>query len=77
MKFTASHFQANLLFSYVDFFNALIDDWVGNDPPDLINFVPLNWNIGIDVHNYEIYLFTTRYNWVDVSPDGRDNGKMK
>lgn len=53
---------------------ALLDDWLGEDPADLLNFVPYNWRINIDLLNYEIFLFTNRYNWVDIAPDGVENG---
>ena len=54
----------------------LLDDWLGNDPSDLLTFVPLEWNIGIELSNYEIYLFTNRYNWVDVAPKGVENSEL-
>lgn len=54
---------------------ALLDDWLGDDPADLLNFVPYDWRINIDLLDYEIFVFTNRYNWVDVSPDGKENGE--
>lgn len=67
--------QANFLFQYIDFFNALVDDWVGAEPPDLLEFVPVDWNVGIDMSNYEIYLHTSRYNWIDITTEGKENCK--
>ena len=74
MKFSVTHSEVNILFSYVDFFNDLLDDWVGNENPDLVSFVPLDWCIGVDMQDYEIYLFTNRYNWLDTSPTELENG---
>ena len=45
---------------------ALLDDWVGTEPNDLLNFVPVDWSIDVDLANYEIFLFTNRYNWLDL-----------
>ena len=57
----------------MDFFNALIDDWLGNDPPDLLEFVPVDWNVGVDLSDYEIYLYTASYNWIDITIEGKEN----
>ena len=73
MKFSLSHIQGSILFQYIDFFNALIDDWLGDNPPDLLEFVPVDWNIGIDIREYEIYLHTSPYNWIDITTEGKEN----
>ena len=73
MKFGLSHVQGSILFQYIDFFNALIDDWLGNDPPDILEFIPVDWNVGIDMSNYEIYLHTSPYNWIDITTEGKEN----
>lgn len=77
MKFSASQSEVNILFPYVDFFNEFLDDWVGTETPDLIDFTPLDWSIGVDMQDYEIYLFTNRYNWLDISQGELENGKRE
>ena len=52
---------------------AFLDDWVGEDPSDLLHFYPIDWNIAINLRQYEIFLFTNRYNWVDI--DGTENSE--
>ncbi len=54
----------------------LLDDWLGDEPNDLLTFVPLNWNISIDLTRYEIFLFTNRYNWIDVAMDAAENSTL-
>lgn len=44
---------------------ALIDDWLGPDITDLLNFVPVDWSITASLTDYEIYMYTSRYNWLD------------
>ena len=56
--------------------SALLDDWLGDEEADLLNFVPYNWRINVDLLNYEIFLFTNRYNWVDIAPDGIENSEL-
>ena len=55
---------------------ALLDDWVGDEPNDLLNFTPVNWTIGIDLTQYEIFLFTNRYNWLDLLEAGMETTKL-
>lgn len=76
MKFSIDQSQVNILFSYVDFFNELLDDWVGSDILDILDFVPLEWHIGVDMSDYEIFLYTNRYNWIDNSLGGIENGNF-
>ena len=52
---------------------AFLDDWVGDDPADLLHFYPIDWNIAIDLHQYEMFIFTNRYNWVDI--DNTENSE--
>ena len=73
MRLSLSKIQANFLFAYIDFFNEFIDDWLGTDPPDLLEFVPIDWKIDVDMCDYEVYLHNKKYNWVDTSPDGLEN----
>ena len=53
----------------------LLDDWLGSDPTDLLTFVPIDWKITIDLTRYEIFLFTNRYNWVDIAMNGTENSE--
>ena len=52
---------------------AFLDDWVGKDPSDLLHFYPIDWNIAINLHQYEMFIFTNRYNWVDI--DNTENSE--
>ena len=54
---------------------ALLDDWIGPDQSDLSEFVAVDWKIAIDLINFEVFVITNRYNWVDIAADGRENGK--
>lgn len=55
---------------------ALLDDWVGTEPNDLLNFVPVDWTIDIDLAQYEIFLFTNRYNWLDLLEGDSENTRL-
>ena len=56
--------------------SALLDDWLGDDEADLLNFVPYDWRIHVDLLDYEIFLFTNRYNWIDIAPEGIENSQL-
>ncbi len=68
--------QKTATYSFSWFFIDLLDDWLGDEPNDLLTFVPLNWNITIDLTRYEIFLFTNRYNWIDVAMDAAENSTL-
>lgn len=53
---------------------ALVDDWLGKDKADLLHFVPIEWTITLSLLDYEIYMFTSRYNWLDK--DGLENSEV-
>ena len=55
---------------------ALLDDWVGNEPNDLVDFVPYDWTIDIHLIQYEIFLFTNRYNWLDLLKGDVENTRL-
>jgi hypothetical protein len=74
MQLTTSQVEISILFSYVDFVNALIDDWLGTGTADLLHFVPVDWSITASLSDYEIYLFTSRYNWLDR--DNKENSQL-
>ena len=61
------------LFMQANTLSALLDDWLGSDDSDLLYFIPLDWTITVAFSDYEIYLFTSRYNWLDR--DCLENGQ--
>ena len=52
---------------------AFLDDWLGEELSDLLHFYPIDWKIAVNLCQYEIFLFTNRYNWVDI--DGTENSE--
>ncbi len=55
---------------------GLLDDWVGNEPNDLLDFVAVDWKVGVELEQYEIFLMTNRYNWLDLSSGGVENTRL-
>lgn len=55
---------------------ALLDDWVASERNDLLNFVPVDWTVDIDLTHYEIFLFTNRYNWLDLRQGDVENTRL-
>lgn len=55
---------------------ALLDDWVGSEPNDLVNFVPYDWTIDIHLTQYEIFLFTNQCNWLDLLKGDMENTRL-
>ena len=49
---------------------------MGDEHNDLLSFVPMDWAIDIDLSQYEIFLFTNRYNWLDLIDGGVENSKL-
>ena len=64
------HYNINKLPSSI----ALIDDWMGSERNDLLHFVPVDWTITAVLSNYEIFMYTSRYNWLDK--DCIENGNI-
>ena len=52
---------------------AFLDDWVSSEPADLLHFVPYDWTVDVELSQYEIYLFTNRFNWIDIAKGGPEN----
>lgn len=63
-------------FGCISILAALLDDWVGTEANDLLNFVPVDWTIDIDLAQYEIFLFTNRYNWLDLLEGDVENTRL-
>ena len=59
--------------AYSNTIAALLRDWWGDDPSDFKFFVPIKWTVGFSVKNYEIFVPTNRYNWMDISPRQMEN----
>lgn len=66
--------HSNLHSNELALFLALIDDWLGSDGADLLHFVPIEWTVTLSLSDYEIYMFTSRYNWLDK--DGFENSEL-
>ena len=47
--------------------------YIPEELSDLLHFYPIDWKIAVNLCQYEIFLFTNRYNWVDI--DGTENSE--
>ena len=52
-----------------------MSDWSGSGHrPDILDFVPMDWRIGVDVRDFELLTFVNQCNWIDVaSPKNMKN----
>ena len=69
------HARINFVFSFVDLFDALLDDWnkLPDRPPDIQSFVPLDWQINAEFNCFQIFTFLNQYNWIHTVPGSKEN----
>ncbi|XP_065883206.1 bridge-like lipid transfer protein family member 1 [Dysidea avara] len=72
MHVTLDQLNCNILFPYIDFIGDLLDDWNTGPPSDLMTFVPVQWQVAVQLSCYEVFLYTNHYNWMDVSGMARN-----
>ncbi|KAI6661265.1 hypothetical protein LOD99_10086 [Oopsacas minuta] len=73
--FNVEHARINFVFTHLDFFDALLEDWnsLPDKPPDIQTFVPLNWQIDAKFNCFQIFTFLNQYNWINTIPGSKDN----
>ena len=49
---------------------------MGEEPSDLLDQVPVDWTVSVDLEQYEIFLLANRYNWLDLSSGGVENTRL-
>jgi len=54
----------------------LLDDWNKGPRPELMTFVPVQWQVAVQLSCYEVFLYTNHYNWVDVANIARNENCM-
>ena len=74
-KFKINHGRINFVFSLLDLFDALLEDWnkLPDLPPDIQSFVPLDWQISAEFNCFQIFTFLNKYNWIHTVPGSKEN----
>ena len=64
------------MITHVVYITDLLDDWNTGPPSDLMTFVPVQWQVAVQLSCYEVFLYTNHYNWMDVSGMARNENCM-
>ncbi|EDO37198.1 predicted protein, partial [Nematostella vectensis] len=59
------------IFSHKWYFQELLEDWSVNYRPDLLTFVPYEWQFNIVLHDFEMIWIANEHNWIECSSNPR------
>lgn len=66
----------NLVYTHIDFFQDLINDWASKARPDILHFVPYTWKISLLLKECEVVTVSNQYNWIDCSSTNQENNHV-
>ncbi|EDO32365.1 predicted protein, partial [Nematostella vectensis] len=59
------------VFTHKWYFQELLEDWSVNYRPDLLTFVPYEWQFNIVLHDFEMIWIANEHNWIECSSNPR------
>ncbi|RVE46725.1 hypothetical protein evm_008645 [Chilo suppressalis] len=66
----------HLVYTHIDFFQDLINDWSSKARPDILHFVPYTWKISLLLKECEVVTVSNQYNWIDCSSTNQENNHV-
>ncbi|KAG6441139.1 hypothetical protein O3G_MSEX001705 [Manduca sexta] len=66
----------HLVYTHIDFFQDLINDWASKARPDILHFVPYTWKISLLLKECEVVTVSNQYNWIDCSSTNQENNHV-
>lgn len=76
LSLTGCKATAHLVYSHIEFFQDLINDWATKARPDILHFVPYTWKISLLLKECEVVTLTNQYNWIDCSSTNQENNHV-
>ncbi|PZC85968.1 hypothetical protein B5X24_HaOG214333 [Helicoverpa armigera] len=76
LSLTGCKATTHLVYTHIDFFQDLINDWSTKARPDILHFVPYTWKISLLLKECEVVTVSNQYNWIDCSSTNQENNHV-
>ncbi|KAL4710254.1 hypothetical protein ACJJTC_003534 [Scirpophaga incertulas] len=76
LSLTGCKATTHLVYTHIDFFQDLINDWSSKARPDILHFVPYTWKISLLLKECEVVTVSNQYNWIDCSSTNQENNHV-
>lgn len=76
LSLTGCKATTHLVYTHIDFFQDLINDWASKARPDILHFVPYTWKISLLLKECEVITVSNQYNWIDCSSTNQENNHV-
>lgn len=76
LSLTGCKATTHLVYTHIDFFQDLINDWSTKARPDILHFVPYTWKISLLLKECEVVTVSNQHNWIDCSSTNQENNHV-
>ncbi|XP_050361994.1 transmembrane protein KIAA1109 homolog isoform X3 [Nymphalis io] len=76
LSLTGCKATAHFVYTHIDFFQDLTNDWSSKARPDILHFVPYTWKISLLLKECEVVTVSNQYNWIDCSSTNQENNHV-
>lgn len=76
LAFTGCKATVNFVYTHIDFFQDLVNDWANKSRPDILHFVPYTWKISLLLKECEVITVSNQHNWIDCSSTNQENNHV-
>ncbi|CAG4943461.1 unnamed protein product [Colias eurytheme] len=76
LSLTGCKATAHFVYTHIDFFQDLTNDWASKARPDILHFVPYTWKISLLLKECEVVTVSNQYNWIDCSSTNQENNHV-
>ncbi|CAH2249421.1 jg25008 [Pararge aegeria aegeria] len=76
LSLTGCKATAHFVYTHIDFFQDLTNDWASKARPDILHFVPYTWKISLLLKECEVVTLSNQYNWIDCSSTNQENNHV-
>ncbi|XP_045512611.1 transmembrane protein KIAA1109 homolog isoform X1 [Pieris brassicae] len=76
LSLTGCKATAHFVYTHIDFFQDLTNDWASKARPDILHFVPYTWKISLLLKECEVVTVSNQHNWIDCSSTNQENNHV-
>ncbi|KAI5636032.1 hypothetical protein NE865_11233 [Phthorimaea operculella] len=76
LSLTGCKATAHFVYTHIEFFQDLVNDWASKARPDILHFVPYTWKISLLLKECEVVTVSNQYNWIDCSSTNQENNHV-
>ncbi|KPJ04765.1 Uncharacterized protein KIAA1109 [Papilio xuthus] len=76
LSLTGCKATADFVYTHIDFFQDLTNDWSSKARPDILHFVPYTWKISLLLKECEVLTVSNQHNWIDCSSTNQENNHV-